>query len=81
MLLNISKDNQNLQPQISKERVDTHDVLHEVNVTISAVKVVFDMGLAKRQQFGNYTIEACNEEGCNTYIVNMRSGGKPFLSN
>ncbi|CAC5393252.1 [Mytilus coruscus] len=77
ILLNISNHNQYLQPRITKERVDTQDVLHGVHVTVSAVKVVFYMGLATKEHFGNYTIEACNNEGCNTYIVYMRSGDLP----
>lgn len=77
--LNISNHNQYLQPNITMERVDTQDILHGVNVTVSAFKVVFYMGLATRQHFGNYTIEVCNNESCNTYIVYIKSGGKPFL--
>lgn len=77
--LNISSHYRYLQPRITKEIVDTQDILHGVNVTVSAFKVVFYMGLATRKHFGNYTIEACNNEGCNMYIVYIKSGGNPFL--
>ncbi|XP_052079794.1 uncharacterized protein LOC127717955 [Mytilus californianus] len=75
--LNISNHKKYLQPKITQERVDTHDILHGVNVTVSTVKVVFYMGLATREHFGNYTVVACNFEGCNRYIVNIRSGDLP----
>ncbi|XP_052103164.1 carcinoembryonic antigen-related cell adhesion molecule 1-like [Mytilus californianus] len=80
ILLNISNHNQYLQPRITKEKIDTQDVLHGVNVTVSAVKVVFYMGLATREHFGYYTIKACDNIGCSSYIVHIRPGGKSFLA-
>ncbi|CAC5393278.1 unnamed protein product [Mytilus coruscus] len=75
--LNISNQNKILQPRITHERVRAHDLFYSVNVTVSAIKLVFHLGLASKNDFANYSIEACNPKGCNTFTVDIRSTNHP----
>ncbi|CAG2229375.1 unnamed protein product [Mytilus edulis] len=67
----ISKLNESLNISANKQLILTHELSHNVNITVSGIKVTFQMILDKDDDFTNYTIKACNEEGCNEFIVQI----------
>lgn len=71
----ISKLNESLNISANKQLILTHELSHNVNITVSGIKVTFQMILDKEDDFTNYTIKACNEEGCNEFIVQIILSG------
>lgn len=77
--LKISNHNRNLYPRITKRRVHTHDIFHGFKVIVPDIIVVFRLGVAREQDFVNYTIDACNIKRCTSYNVYLRSGSTYIL--
>ncbi|XP_052103116.1 uncharacterized protein LOC127736593 [Mytilus californianus] len=77
ILLKISNDNRVLHPRITKGRPHTHDIFHGFKLKVHEITIVFHLGLATEEEFVNYTIDACNIKGCNSYTVYLRSGNRP----
>ncbi|XP_063418428.1 uncharacterized protein LOC134701226 [Mytilus trossulus] len=71
----ISKLNESLNISANQQLILTHELSHNVNITVSGIKVTFQMILDKDDDFTNYTIKACNEEGCNEFIVEIILSG------
>ncbi|CAC5393266.1 HMCN [Mytilus coruscus] len=72
--LKISNHNRVLRPRITKGRARTPDIFHDLKLKLPEITVVFHLGLATEEDFVNYTLEACNIKGCNSYTVYLRSG-------
>ncbi|VDI50285.1 Hypothetical predicted protein [Mytilus galloprovincialis] len=69
----ISKPNESLNISANQQLILTNELSHNVNITVSGIKVTFQMILDKDDDFTNYTIKACNKEGCNKFIVEIIS--------
>ncbi|XP_052103117.1 uncharacterized protein LOC127736595 [Mytilus californianus] len=67
----ISKLNESLNIPARQHRILTRELFHNVNVTVTGIQVTFQMILDKENDFTNYTIKACNKEGCNEFIVQI----------
>lgn len=77
--LNVSKLNKTLKPNITMSRFHTPDLFRGLDVRVSEITVVFSLGLATKEDFVNYTIDACNREGCNAYYVYLKSASTYFV--
>lgn len=65
----ISKLNESLNIPARQQRTLIREQFHNVNVTISGIQVTFQIILHTYDDFTNYTITACNKEGCYEFIV------------
>ncbi|XP_052079066.1 uncharacterized protein LOC127717467 isoform X2 [Mytilus californianus] len=68
----ISKLNETLNIHGRQERILTQDVFHGVNVTVSGIKITFQLTLDKIEDLTEYTTKACNEKGCNDLTVKIK---------
>ncbi|XP_063411585.1 protein turtle-like [Mytilus trossulus] len=73
----ISKLNKPLYTKTNQESIWTQDIFHDVNVTVSGVKITFQLTLVKTEDFTDYTIKACNKMGCNELLVKIISENSP----
>ncbi|XP_076088491.1 nephrin-like [Mytilus galloprovincialis] len=73
----ISNPNKPLYTDIYQQMIQTQDIFHDVNVTVSGVKITFQLTLNKAEDFTDYTIKACNEIGCNKLTVEITSENRP----
>ncbi|XP_071149213.1 cell adhesion molecule DSCAM-like [Mytilus edulis] len=74
---NITKENKMLNIQTTEEKIVTNDVFHNVNVSVNGIKITFKIVLDKAEDFNDYTITACNQKGCNEYMVMIKSASRP----
>lgn len=58
------------------ERIITYDIFHGVNITVWGQQFTMDLPLTSENDFGNYTLEACNIVGCNYFDVQVQSACK-----
>ncbi|CAC5426783.1 unnamed protein product [Mytilus coruscus] len=72
----ISKLFKPLNTETRQETIKTQDISHDVNVTVSGIKITFQLTLDKIEDFTDYTIQACNEMGCNELTVKITSASK-----
>ncbi|CAG2248792.1 unnamed protein product [Mytilus edulis] len=70
---NIAKENKTLNTQTTKEKIVTNDVFHNINVSVNGIKITFKIVLDNTEDFNDYKITACNEKGCNAYMVMIKS--------
>lgn len=56
--------------------VHTHDTFHGVYITVPGIKYTFDLDLTSENSFTKYTVEACNDVGCNYFDVQVKSASK-----
>ncbi|XP_063411438.1 hemicentin-1-like [Mytilus trossulus] len=55
------------------ENITTHDTLYGVNVRVTGIQYIFQLYLTSTNNFTNYTVEACNDVGCNYFYVKVIS--------
>ncbi|CAC5393264.1 NEGR1 [Mytilus coruscus] len=67
----ISKLNESLNIPANQQRIIIRELFHNVNITVSGIQVTFQIILDTNDDFTNYTIKACNMEGCNEFIVQI----------
>ncbi|CAC5383236.1 unnamed protein product [Mytilus coruscus] len=67
----ISKLNESLNIHANQQRIIIRELFHNVNITVSGIQVTFQIILDTNDDFTNYTIKACNMEGCNEFIVQI----------
>ncbi|CAC5372146.1 CADM4 [Mytilus coruscus] len=67
----ISKQNEPLHTETIQETIKTQDISHDVILTVSGIKITFQLTLDKIEDFTDYTIKACNEMGCNELTVKI----------
>lgn len=58
------------------ENITAHDILYGVNVRVPGIQYTFQLYLTSINDFTNYTVEACNNVGCNYFNVQVISAGK-----
>lgn len=68
-----------IKPKI--KGLHTHDTFHGVNITVPGIKYTFDLDLTSENNFTKYTVEACNDVGCNYFDVQVKSASKLIKSN
>ncbi|CAC5372896.1 unnamed protein product [Mytilus coruscus] len=68
-----SKLNENLHTETRQKTIKTQDISHDVNVTVSGIKITFQLTLENIEDFTDYTIKACDEMGCNELTVKITS--------
>ncbi|VDI57359.1 Hypothetical predicted protein [Mytilus galloprovincialis] len=73
----ISKQNETLDIQGRQEKIKLHDIVQDVNVTVSGIKIIFQLTLYTAEDFTDYTIKACNQKGCNELTVKVKSEYRP----
>ncbi|VDI11168.1 Hypothetical predicted protein [Mytilus galloprovincialis] len=73
----ISKRNEILNIHGRQEKVLTQDIFHDINVTVSGIKITFLLTLGRIDDFTDYTIKACNNKGCNVFTVKVTSNCRP----
>ncbi|CAC5422725.1 unnamed protein product [Mytilus coruscus] len=57
--------------KLRQETIKTQDISHDVNVTVSGIKITFQLTLDKIEDFTVYTIKACNKMVCNELTVKI----------
>ncbi|VDI51396.1 Hypothetical predicted protein [Mytilus galloprovincialis] len=60
--------------------VQTHDTFHGVYITVPGIKYTFDLDLTSENSFTKYTVEACNDVGCNYFDVQVKSANVGYKS-
>lgn len=65
-----------LNIQTTEKKIVTNDVFHNVNVSVNGIKITFKIVLDKAEDFNDYTITACNQKGCNAYMVMIKSASE-----
>ncbi|CAC5372145.1 unnamed protein product [Mytilus coruscus] len=68
----ISKQNETLHTHGRQETIQTHDIFHDVNVTVSGIKITYLLTVDTIEDFTDYTIKACNGNGCNELTVKIQ---------
>ncbi|CAC5393297.1 unnamed protein product [Mytilus coruscus] len=77
---NITKGNKALNIQTTEEKIVTNDLFHSVNITVNGIKIIFKMVMDAAEDFKEYTITACNQNGCNAYMVMIKSASETDVS-
>lgn len=77
--LNISNHNKVLHPSITMRRAHISNLFHSFKLIVPEITVVVHLGVVTEEVFVNYTIEACNLKGCNSYTVYLRSASTYFF--
>ncbi|CAC5383250.1 unnamed protein product [Mytilus coruscus] len=73
----IQKHGETLNLERKKKRVKTSDSFHGINIMVFAIEYWIHLPVATEEDFTNYTIEACNRENCNSFIVEFKSVNYP----
>lgn len=71
--LKISNHNRVLRPNFTTERVHTDALFYGLKLKQHEITIVCHLGVATEKDFVNYTLEACNMKGCNSFTVHLRS--------
>lgn len=56
--------------------LSTHDIFYGVYITVPGTQYTFYLHLRSKNDFTNYTVEACNVIGCNYFHVMVESTSK-----
>ncbi|CAC5380200.1 unnamed protein product [Mytilus coruscus] len=73
----IKMNDTTLKVKTKKEMIKTYDTFHGVNITVWGQQFTFDLPLTSENDFRNYTVEACNDVGCNYFDVQVQSAYRP----
>lgn len=75
----ILHQNESLNIPTIQERIITHDLFYDVNVTIYGIKITFEQ-ILDMDDITNYSIIACNQNGCNEVVVQIIPSSMLVLS-
>ncbi|CAG2207352.1 unnamed protein product [Mytilus edulis] len=64
IMTNISKQDESLNIQGKRENSSMNDVFHGIKITVSGIKITFQLSLKTEADFTSYFINACNQKGC-----------------
>ncbi|XP_076107481.1 cell adhesion molecule DSCAM-like [Mytilus galloprovincialis] len=74
---NLLQRNKTLNVNELQKSIDIHEMVHDVNITVACIKIIFQLTLNKIEDCTDYTIEACNKKGCNELMVKIKRGNRP----
>lgn len=74
IMTTISKQNESLNIQAKRENSSMNDVFHGVKITVSGIKITFQLSLNTDADFTSYFINVCNLKGCNVFSVQVKLG-------
>ncbi|CAC5383223.1 unnamed protein product [Mytilus coruscus] len=86
MQTDISKQNDTLNVQAKQENSSMNDLFQGVKVTVSGIKITFQLSLDTEDDFTSYYIKACNQKGCrpdppeDVYVIPFITGIVVFWS-
>lgn len=60
----------------SIENITTYDTFHGAKIRVYGIQYTIRMHLTSSKDFTNYTVEACNNIGCNHFHVLVQSASK-----
>ncbi|VDI58039.1 Hypothetical predicted protein [Mytilus galloprovincialis] len=73
----ITKKGTTVRTKTRIENITTHDTFYGVKIRVSGIQYTIRMHLTSSKDFTNYTVEACNDIGCNHFHVLVQSANPP----
>lgn len=72
----ITKNGTTVRTNARIENITTHEIFYGVRIRVSGIQYTIPLQLTSANDFTNYTVEACNDIGCNNLYVQVQSASK-----
>lgn len=72
----VKRNDTTLRVTVMMKRITTHDTFHGVQITVPGIKCTFPLLFTLKEDFSKYTVEACNDVGCNEFNIKVKSESK-----